>query len=85
VNDPPDVRSFETVSHPERHHENLLYAHPLPDDPLFQRLAFEQLHGDEMPAFVLVDVVDGADVRVIQRRGRLGLPFEALQTLAVVG
>jgi hypothetical protein len=33
------VGGLETVGHLERHHENLVYTQPLPDDPLFQRLA----------------------------------------------
>jgi hypothetical protein len=57
----------------------------LPSDPLFQRLALKKFHGDEMPAFVLVDVVDCADVWVIQGRGRLGFTLESLQRLAVPG
>ena len=36
---------------------------------LLERLALEQLHGDELRALELVDLVDRADVRVIERRG----------------
>ena len=36
---------------------------------VLQRLALEQLHRDERPAVVVADVVNGADVRVVQRRG----------------
>jgi hypothetical protein len=44
---------------------------------LFQRLAFQQLHGDEGLAFVLVNVVDGADVRMIERRRRASFALGA--------
>src|SRR5436309_11002626 len=37
---------------------------------VFQLPAFEQFHRDEMVAFILVDVVDSANVRMIQRRCR---------------
>jgi hypothetical protein len=33
-----------------------------------QRLALEELHRDEVPAFVDADVIDRADVRMVQRR-----------------
>jgi len=50
-----------------------------------QSLPFEVLHRDEVPPFVLIHVVDGADVWVIQRRGGLGLALEPLQCMAVPG
>ena len=50
-------------------------------EPLLERLAFQQLHRDERPALVLVDVVDGADVRVIQGRGGAGFALEPLQRM----
>ena len=52
-----------------------------------QRLALQQFHGNEGAAFVFIDVVDGADVRVIQGRGgpRFALePFEGLMVLGKV-
>ena len=52
-------------------------------NPLLQRLAFEQFHGDERLAFVFVNVVNGADVGVIQRRGSARFALEALEGLAV--
>src|SRR5262249_10574980 len=46
---------------------------------------FKQLHDEEGLAAVLVDVVDRADVRVVQGGGGPGLAAEALQRVAVVG
>ena len=38
--------------------------------PILQRLAFEPLHGDERRSGVLADLVDGADMRMVERRSR---------------
>ena len=43
-----------------------------------ERLALEELHGQEGHAAVLADLVDGDDVIVLDRRRRLGLAQEAL-------
>ena len=48
-------------------------------DALRERLSLEQFHRDEVPAFVLADRVDRADVRVIQRRGRARLALKPLE------
>ena len=82
---PLRVRRLQTVRHLERQIDRSPpRAGPAPE-PLLQRLALEQLHRDEVPAFMLVDVVDCADVRVIQRRGGPRLALEPLQRVAVPG
>ncbi len=50
-----------------------------------QRLAFEILHRYEVPAFMLIDIGDCADVRMIKGGSRLGLALESLQGMAVSG
>ena len=50
-----------------------------------QRLAFQQLHGNEGAPVVFINVVDGADVRVIQRRGGPRFALEPLEGLTVLG
>src|SRR5437773_2781164 len=40
--------------------------------------SFQQLQGDEVLAFKLVDLINRADVGVVQRRSRARLAFEAL-------
>ena len=47
-------------------------------DAVLQRLPLQALHDDEGPPLVLADVVDGADVGMIQGRGGLRLTLEAL-------
>ena len=46
-----------------------------------QRLALDQLHDEEGLALVLVDVVDRADVGMVQGGGGAGLAAEPLQPL----
>ena len=57
--------------------------------PRFKRLAqlfaFEQFGDDIGRAFVLADIVDGEDVRVIERRGGAGFLLEAAQTVGITG
>ena len=48
-------------------------------DEMFERPPFEQLHHEELLPLVLADVVDRADVRVIQRRRRARLALKALR------
>ena len=48
-----------------------------------QILALDELHDDERPDRVRAVVVDRDDVRVVQRRGRLGLVPEAVDEVGV--
>ena len=54
-------------------------------DAVLQGLAFEELHGDERLAVLLADVVNGADVGMIQ--GGCGVRFapEAAERLRIAG
>ena len=53
----------------------------LPPIVCFERLPFHHLHRDERTPFVLADLVDRADVGMVQRRSGSRLPPEALQRL----
>ncbi len=54
-------------------------------DALLQRLAFEELHSDEVLAVVIVNFVNCADVGMIECRGRTRLALETLQCLPIPG
>ena len=54
-----------------------------PGDAMLQRHAVEKLHGDEGLAIVLSDLVDGADVGMIERRGRLRFALKAGERLRI--
>ena len=53
--------------------------HRAASEPLLECLAFEQLHRDER--WIGADIVDGADVGVVERRGRPRFPLETFQRL----
>ncbi len=50
-------------------------------DDVLQRRAFQKLHGDEGFAVLFTDVVDGADVGMVQRGGGFGFPPKAFEGL----
>ena len=50
-----------------------------------QAAALEQLHRDERLALALVDFENGADIRMVERRGQARLPLESQDRLGVSG
>ena len=50
-----------------------------------QRFAFDEFGGDETRAMRFADLVDGDDVRVIQRGGGTRFLFEAPEAIAILG
>src|SRR5262249_15383569 len=52
---------------------------------LAQRFSLEQLHDRISMAFVRTDVENRQDVRMRQRRDRLGFPFEPREAIGIVG
>src|SRR5271154_5298503 len=52
---------------------------------MLQRGAVQKLHGDEGFAALIVNLVNGANVRVIQRGGGLGFTLETAKRLWIFG
>src|SRR5580658_2020322 len=50
---------------------------------MLQRYSVKKLHNQERMAILLPDLVDGADIGMIECRGRLRLPLEPRQGLSV--
>ena len=50
-----------------------------------ERFAVDELHDEKVDALVVADVVNGADVRVVERRDRARLPFEPGSALRILG
>ena len=56
--------------------QHLLDRERVSADPVFERLALKQFHGDEVLAVRLVNFVNRADVWMIQRGRGEGLPLK---------
>ena len=75
----------ESVGDLDAQIEHRLDLQWLATDYVPERLPLQQFHGDEGSPINLIDFVDGADVRVVQRGRSFGLPLEAAEGLRVVG
>src|SRR5579871_769867 len=65
-------------------HESLGFQRLVPD-PMLQSGSLEKLHDDERATILLPDVVNRADVRMIQGGRRASLSPETVQGLGVAG
>jgi hypothetical protein len=66
VDDPLRVRRVQTIGDLDRQLRQLVLAERTLDQQMLQRLPLEQLHREKVPRFMLPEVVNRADVRVIQ-------------------
>ena len=51
---------------------------------MFQRVAFEELHGDEGDAIFVANFIDGADIRVIERGGGARFAAKSFEGLRIL-
>ncbi len=79
------VRGIESIGNLDSHVQQLFQLERPALDLVFESRALQILHGDESLPVLLADVVDGADVGMVQGRSRLGLALEAGQRLGVLG
>ena len=80
MHDAAFVRRFQRVGELPRNREGLADWQPsrwLMAEPLFKRLALDELEDQRVNAFAVLEPVDGADVRMIQRREQPGLALES--------
>ena len=83
VNDAFGVRGVQGVGDFDGEANGLFDFHGTPGDKIFQSDAVEKFHGDEGFAVLLADVVNRADVGMIEGRSGLRLTLEAGQCLRV--
>ena len=85
MNDALAMCFVESIGDLRRDCENLIeWQRPLLQ-PCRQRLSLQIRHDDEMRAVEFADVVDPADVRMIERGHGAGLPLEAAAQIWVEG
>src|SRR5579885_1341979 len=78
MNDSFAVRRVQRIGNVACETEDLFERQRLTSDPLLQRLAFKELHRDKSSATFLADIINGANIRVIQCRCGLRFSMEAL-------
>ena len=71
--------SVQRVGHLDGYIQHPVQLHRLAHDGVLQRLPVQEFHGDKRLAVLLADVVDGANVRMVQGGCSLGLTFESCQ------
>ena len=79
------MRGVEGVRDVDRDVDDAIHRQRAGAEDLVQGGAVDQLHHDEAAAFMLADVVEGADVGVVQRRGGARLALEAFRGQRVGG
>jgi hypothetical protein len=79
------MRGIECVGNLDGQRQNQLGFHRSPGDAMLQRQPIQKFHGDERFTVLVVNFVDGADVRMIQGRSRLGFALKAAECLRVFG
>src|SRR5262245_25639320 len=85
MNNPLPVRRLQGVRYLHPPLQQMLGPDWLSPNAMLQRLAFEQLHHNELPPFLFADVVNRADVRMVQGRSGSGLALKSLNRMAVLG
>jgi hypothetical protein len=76
------VRGIQGVGTFRRHTKELIKFHRTSGNDVFQRSAVEKLHGDKRAAVVFTDVMNRADVRMIEGRRGLRLALKTEPALA---
>ena len=84
MNYPFGVGGIECVGDLECDLQHLAQWHAAADDAIFQSLAFEIFHGQKREALVFADIVNGANVWVIEGGGGAGFAAETIEGLRIV-
>src|SRR5262249_9408318 len=83
MDDALGMRGVEGVGNLKRKREQSFVIEPGAATDIFERRALQKLHGDESLPLLFADVVDGADVGVIQRRCGPGFALKTRQGLRI--
>src|SRR5262249_28071142 len=78
------VSGIQRIGNLDGQRQQAIHLKWLPADLALQRFALQELHRDEMAALGLADLIDGADIGVIERGCGARLALETLQCSRVV-
>ncbi len=81
MDDALGMRRVERIGNLDRQRQQRVQFHGTPGDHVLQGHAIEILHGDKRLAVLLANVVNRADVGMVQRRSRLRLALKASERL----
>ncbi len=84
VDDAFRVGGIECVGGLDRDGQQTLRRHGAASDHVLEGHSLQVFHRDKASAIVLTDFVDGADIRMVERRSRTSLAAETLQSLGVL-
>src|SRR5579862_8555631 len=85
MNDALGMRSVQAVGNVDRENQKFFQFQRLALDLVLQRYAVQELHADEGFAVLLADVVDGADIGVVQRGGGLCFALKSAENGWIAG
>src|SRR4029077_20525359 len=85
MNDALDVGGIERFCNLNCQRENRLDLHGTPGNTVLQRHPVQKLHSDKRLTVLLTNVVNRADVGMVEGRCSLGFAVEAFQRLAILG
>jgi hypothetical protein len=85
VNDAFSMGGIEGVGNLDGDIQQTLQFHRPAGDCIFESLALKTFHGDEGFTIFFADVMDGADVGMVQRRGSFGFAAKAAEGLRIPG
>ncbi len=85
MHNPFGVRCIKGLRNLHGERQDQLSVHRPVRNTVLQRDAVQKFHGDEYIAMLIVNFVDGTNVRMIERRGSSRLAPETLQSLRILG
>ena len=77
------VRGFERQGDLMRERQRLVGRNRALGDAIGERGSFDQFQHEGRLAILLLEAVDGRDVRVVQRRQDLGFPLESREACGI--
>src|SRR5947209_2024 len=83
MNDALAVRGIQRIGDLHGQWKQSLQIERAPSNTVLQRHAFQVLHRNEREATIFTDVVDRADIRMVERRCRLRLSLKSRQRLRI--